>query len=130
MDSSIQLLNNWGLMYNLLSLPIFFCLQKIHKRSHARTKWMMLTVNIGQVLATVKAEAFSCLTSVSMPVIHVPKVTSVVLEIEREYFLEGYTRKHYQDYLVRNATHNSLQRAPLGSAPSFYPRYRETSQRK
>ena len=47
---------------------------------------MMLTVNIGQVLATVKAGAFSCLTSVSMPVIHVPKVTSVVLEIEREYF--------------------------------------------
>ena len=86
MDSSIQLSNNWGLMYNLLSLPIFFCLQKIHKRSHARTRWMMLTVNIGQVLATVKAEAFSCLTSVSMPVIHVPKVTSVVLEIEREYF--------------------------------------------
>ena len=26
MDSSIQLLNNWGLMYNLLSLPIFVLL--------------------------------------------------------------------------------------------------------
>ena len=98
MDSSIQLLNNWGLMYIPLSLPIFFlCLQKIHKRSHVRTRWMMLTVNIGQVLATVKAEAFSCLTSVSMPVIHVPKVTSVVLEIER-------------DYTFKRDTHESITR--------------------
>ena len=45
---------------------------------------MMLTVNIGQVLATVRQGAFSCLTSVSMPVIHVLKVTSVDLEIEKE----------------------------------------------